>query len=115
MLDDEVTYKRLKTNSTASTNKDVKKFVNNLLETNEITKEASFRPEILVATTLRLCGLPKLHKENIPLRPTDSPTSGLAKELSALLEPLIAKSKHHIKSLQTSHHLLLMKYSKVMK
>jgi len=83
MLDDEETYKPLKTKPTASTTKDVNKFINNLLESNKITKEASFRLEISDATTPRLYGLPKLHKENIPLRPivsftfTDSPTYGL--------------------------------------
>jgi len=43
MLDDEATYKRLKTNPNASTTKDVNKCINNLLESNKITKEASFR------------------------------------------------------------------------
>jgi len=43
MLDDEETYKRLKTNPNASTTKDVNKCINNLLESNKITKEACFR------------------------------------------------------------------------
>jgi len=77
MLDDEETYTRLKTNPTASTSKDVNKFINNLLESNKITKEASFRLKISDATIPRLYGLPILHTENIPLRPivsfTDSP------------------------------------------
>ena len=50
MLDDEETYKPLKTKPTASTTKDVNKFINNLLESNKITKEASFRLEISDAT-----------------------------------------------------------------
>jgi len=56
----------------------------NLLETKKITKEASFRMKTSAATTPRLYGLPKLHKENIALQPTvsftdtDSPTYGLA-------------------------------------
>jgi len=50
MLDDEETYKPLKTNPTASTTKDVNKFINNLLESNKITKEASFRLKISDAT-----------------------------------------------------------------
>ena len=98
----EETYKRLKTSPTASTTKKVNKFINNLLESSKITKEASFRLKITDATTPRLYALPKLHKENIPLRPivsfTDSPTYGLAKELSFLLKPLIGKSKYHIRN-----------------
>jgi len=54
------------------------------------------------ATTPRLYGLPKLHKENILLRPivsfTDSPTYGLAKGLSSLLKPLTGKYKHHVRN-----------------
>jgi len=45
---------------------DVNKFVNNLLETKKITKEASVRLKASDATSPRLYGLPKLHKENIP-------------------------------------------------
>ena len=101
MVDVEETYKPLKTNPTASTTKDVNKFTNNLLESNKITEEASFRLKISDSTTPRLSGLPKLHKD-IPLLPTvpftDPPTYGLAKEVSSLLKPLIGKSKHHVRN-----------------
>jgi len=53
MLDDEETYKRLKTNPTASTTTEVNKFINNLLESNKITKEAGFRLKIADSTTPR--------------------------------------------------------------
>jgi len=71
----------LKTNPTASTTKHVNKFVNNLLESKKITKEASFRLTNSDATTPRLYGLPKLRKlNNIPLRRmfffTDSLSAG---------------------------------------
>ncbi|KAG8236965.1 hypothetical protein J437_LFUL016536 [Ladona fulva] len=50
----------------------------------------------------RLYGLPKIHKEGIPLRPIvsaiNSPTSLLAKFLSKLLTPHIENSIHHIKN-----------------
>jgi len=49
-----------------SRSSDVNKFVNNLLETKKITKEASVRLKASDATSPRLYGLPKLHKENIP-------------------------------------------------
>jgi len=39
----------LETNSTASTTKDLNKFMKNLLESNKITKEASIRLKILDA------------------------------------------------------------------
>jgi len=69
MLDDQETYKNLRTNATISKTKDVNKFVNNLLENKKIRKEASFKLKHPDATTPRLYGLPKLHKENIFLRP----------------------------------------------
>jgi len=69
MLDDQGTYKHLKTNPIVSTNKDVNKRVNNFLEIRKNTKEASFKLKHLDATTSRLYRLPKLPKENIPLRP----------------------------------------------
>jgi len=47
-------YKHVNTNLTASTTKDVNKFVNNLPETKMITKEASFRMKASDATTPRL-------------------------------------------------------------
>jgi len=60
------TYKHVNTNPTASTTKDVNKFVNNLPETKKITKETSFRMKTSDATTPRLYGLPKLHKKTFP-------------------------------------------------
>jgi len=77
------------------------KFVNNFRETNQITQEANFRLKTSDATTSRLYRLPQLSKEDIPPRPivsfTDSPTYGLAKELSSLLKPLIGKYKPHVR------------------
>jgi len=50
----------------------------------------------------RMYGLPKIHKEGIPLRPIVSnigaPTYQLAKHLSGLLRQLTGKSAHHVKN-----------------
>ena len=49
-----------------------------------------------------LYGLPKLHKENTPLRPivsfTGSPTSNLSKDLERILSELTGKSDHHVRN-----------------
>ena len=49
-------------------------------------------------------GLPKIHKEGIPLRPIVSsigtPTYSTSKELSRILKPLVGKSPHHIQNNQ---------------
>ena len=50
----------------------------------------------------KFCGLPKIHKPDIPLRPTvsscGSVTYGVAKELTKILKPLVGKSPQHINS-----------------
>ena len=47
-------------------------------------------------------GLPKIHKRDIPLRPTVSSRGSInyevGKELSRILRPLVGKSPHHIKN-----------------
>jgi hypothetical protein len=49
-----------------------------------------------------LYGLPKIHKQGVPLRPIASnigaPTYQLSKHLSGLLKHLIGKSTHHVKN-----------------
>jgi len=72
----------------------------NLLESNKITKEASIRLKILDAQHPGYTDYQNYTKKTSPLRPivsfTDSPTYGLAKEISSLLKPLLGKSKHHV-------------------
>jgi hypothetical protein len=50
----------------------------------------------------RLYGLPKIHKEDVPLRLIVncivSPTHALAKHLTGLLSPFVGASVHHIKN-----------------
>ena len=49
-------------------------------------------------------GIPKVHKQGIPLRPIvssiGSATYNTAKELSRILKPLVGKSRHHIQNNQ---------------
>ena len=49
-----------------------------------------------------LYGLPKVHKEGIPLRPivsfVNSPTYALSKHLASILAPLIGKSQSHVRN-----------------
>ena len=50
----------------------------------------------------RLYGLPKIHKEGVPLRPIvsaiGSPTYNLAKYLTGILSPFVGVCEHHIKN-----------------
>ena len=56
------------------------------------------------ASAPKFYGLPKIHKENVPLRPLvssiDSITYEVAKELSRILKPLIGNSIHHVNNSQ---------------
>ena len=56
------------------------------------------------ATTPTYYGLPKVHKEDTPLRPIvssiGSATYETAKELSRILRPLVGKSTHHVRNNQ---------------
>jgi len=51
MLDNQETYKHLKTRATAFTIQDANTFVNNLLESTKTTKKASYRLKNSDATT----------------------------------------------------------------
>ena len=56
------------------------------------------------ATTPKYYGLPKVHKEDTPLRPIvssiGSVTYETAKELSRILKPLVGRSAHHVRNNQ---------------
>ncbi|XP_060519160.1 uncharacterized protein LOC132697634 [Cylas formicarius] len=94
---DPKTYKKLQQDPT---NRILKK-------TNTLIKKSSIEPEIQrklsnsEALPPILYGLPKIHKEAVPLRPIvsaiGSPTYHLAKHLTKLLEPLIGRTASHIK------------------
>ena len=57
------------------------------------------------ASTAKFYGLPKIHKENIPLRPIvslpGSPTYELSKYLAMILHPLVKTSPHTINNANT--------------
>ena len=54
------------------------------------------------ANSPKFYGLPKVHKEGIPLRPIVSSVGSVsyetAKELSRILKPLVGKTEHHVKN-----------------
>ncbi|XP_043257984.1 uncharacterized protein LOC122400526 [Colletes gigas] len=76
--------------------------------TNQLIIQANLSPEISKSITStepqppKLYGLPKIHKDNIPLRPIvsaiNSPTHNLAKYLCRVLQPLTGNTSSHIKN-----------------
>ncbi|PSN48481.1 hypothetical protein C0J52_11724 [Blattella germanica] len=65
---------------------------------NEVTKQ--LRPHSSIPP--RIYGLPKIHKESVPLRPIvnsiGSPTYSLAKYLTGLLQRLVGTCIHHVRN-----------------
>src|SRR5215469_1292483 len=91
-------YRRLTKDPTESTERKTTRLLKKSTLSEDICKQLSpsgSRPP-------RLYGLPKIHKEGVPLRPIVSnigaPTYQLSKHLAGLLSPLTGKSTHHVKN-----------------
>ena len=102
LLEDQGTYKALKTDPTGR----LKSKMINLLK--KIKSEGGI-DDILYkklyhtgAVTPKFYGLPKIHKDGVPLRPILSSRGSIsyevAKKLARILKPLVGSSPHHIKN-----------------
>ncbi|KAJ0170974.1 hypothetical protein K1T71_013746 [Dendrolimus kikuchii] len=98
LLSDESTYKKVKTDPTDKVTKQtiavMKKHSEKLsLDVSALTPSCAKAP--------KLYGLPKIHKNNIPLRPIvsqlDSPTYRLAQHLAKTLNNLRGNTPYHVK------------------
>ena len=102
MLEDNTTYQQLQRDPTPNTEKTVNKFVSQLVADNKTTKIQSYRLKSSNGRAPVLYSLPKLHKENTPLRPivsfTGSPTYNLSKDLARILRELTGKSDDHVRN-----------------
>ena len=70
MLQDAETYTQLQTNPLAKTQKNVNAFISNLQKENKVTTGDAFKLKSSDAIIPGLYGLPKVHKDAIPLRPS---------------------------------------------
>ena len=97
MLENNSSYQQLQKDPTPNTEKTVNEFVSQLVADNKITKIQSYRLKSSKGRAPVLYGLPKLHKENTPLRPivsfTASPTYNLSKDLARILSELTRKKR----------------------
>ena len=91
------TYKKLKHDPTNAILRKTNRLVN-ISTIDAETKQNLRKSESLPP---RLYGLPKIHKENVPLRPIvsaiGSPTYNIAKHLTKLLEPYIGQTDTYIR------------------
>jgi hypothetical protein len=100
------TFMKLKKDPTEAEARKVTKLLTECEKRGEISREERLRLTVKAPRCPVLFGLPKLHKEGVPLRPIvsfiDSPTYLLAKELARILRPLHGNSSSFIKD---SNHL----------
>ena len=95
LLSDSFVYTKLskKSNPIAKITSDVNKYVWNLFKNKKISKAEYHFLHCSKGVTPRFCGLPKIHKASVPLRPIvsfiNSPTLYLSKFLSRILSSLL--------------------------
>ncbi|XP_023821902.1 uncharacterized protein LOC111949272, partial [Oryzias latipes] len=103
LLSDTTTYEALRRDPTSGNKKKVIDCLQRLERDQVIGKPLYYRlyPG---NTTPCIYGLPKIHKEGIPLRPIvssiDSITYNMAKHLATILAPLVGNTEHHVRNSQ---------------
>ena len=102
LLNDEKTYKKLKEDPTRKYKTELGNVLRDLKERKIITPELHRKLYPTVGQPPRFYGLPKIHKNNAPLRPIVSSigtiTYECAKCLADVLSPLMGKTEHHVKN-----------------
>ncbi|KAJ8048218.1 hypothetical protein HOLleu_00445 [Holothuria leucospilota] len=101
---DDKTYRPLNRDPTTSLENKIGKAINELKEQNKLNIKQATQLTHRNSLSPRIYGLPKLHKEGIPLRPIvssiNSPSYNLARHLADLLTPLSGKGMSYIKNSQ---------------
>ena len=101
MMEDRNVYWPLRTDPTNKLQETNNTFVKNLFETGIIDQRQKYMMTTYNSVAPRLYGLPKIHKEGLPLRPicssTKVPCYNLAKYLISILKNLTSDSKYNVK------------------
>ena len=104
---DQDDYKITKGNPTNRFTNSIKKTLEDILQTNNISLELAKNLIPKNPTIPQIYGLPKIHKTEVPLRPIvctiGSATYNLAKEINRILFPLVGKTDSYVK---TSSHFV---------
>ena len=100
LVSDEKTYKKLKSDPSKKLQRKLNEKLYPLHQANILKRPLYSRLYCSVAQTPKLYGLPKIHKENTPLRPIvsfcSSPTYELSKYLANILKPLTEQSSRRL-------------------
>ena len=101
LLEDRKTYQKLKSDPTAKYKKQFIAALKVLKERNVIPPALHKRLYPTTDQPPRFYGLPKVHKQNMPLRPIVSSIGTISYEcaryLADVLSPLVGKTRHHVK------------------
>ncbi|XP_060518421.1 uncharacterized protein LOC132697147 [Cylas formicarius] len=101
LLSDRATYRELKNDPTNIFQKNNNDIINRWEKALLISPQTAKHLKINNAITPRIYGLPKLHKQNIPLRPivscTQSPFEKLSKFLKNILKNIVNDNEYYIK------------------
>ncbi|KAK7893340.1 hypothetical protein WMY93_022492 [Mugilogobius chulae] len=103
LLEDTSTYQKLKRDPTSGYKKKVIDCLQKLEKEELIDRPMYYRlyPGDAIPC---IYGLPKVHKQEVPLRPivcsTDSITYNVAKYLKTILAPLVGNTEHHVENTQ---------------
>ncbi|XP_072030659.1 uncharacterized protein [Amphiura filiformis] len=104
LLSEGDTYQVMKKDPTLSLERKIGKAISELKEQNKVDKKKASHLTPKHTVSPRIYGLPKIHKENMPLRPIvssiNSPCYNLAKHLADILTPLSGKGTSYIKNSQ---------------
>ncbi|XP_053686394.1 uncharacterized protein LOC128735938 [Sabethes cyaneus] len=102
MLEDQTTYQKLQTDPTNKIQKKVNAFADEWLEKKYIEKRIHAKLKMSSSEPPRIYGLPKIHKENRPLRPVvstiGSATYNLAKMLTDAISSTVGQTIHHVRN-----------------
>ncbi|CAH3013720.1 unnamed protein product [Porites evermanni] len=103
LVNDKQTYEVLKKDPTPALQRKLSNKLLTLKKTDKIDFRRYNRLNLArTPTPPKLCGLPKLHKPNIPMRPKvsfcGSRTYQLSKYLTNVLKPLTDESRHKLQS-----------------
>ena len=100
LIKDTETYQPLDTDPSKTTINCINQKLKQLKDKDKLNETTYHRIRPNDATTAKFYGLPKIHKENIPLRPIvslpGSPTYKLSKHLAMTLHPLVKTSTHTV-------------------
>ncbi|XP_044760307.1 uncharacterized protein LOC123317762 [Coccinella septempunctata] len=106
LLDDKTTYKGMKRDMTVTMEKKNNKIVKDWLQEKYITAQEAKTMIVHNSKISKMYGLPKVHKENIPLRPIvsfiQSPLYKLSKYMANILSKVTNTNPYYIKN---SFHL----------